>query len=162
MITEPEMSEDIADQLELNRLVHATARYLDDRDFQAYLELYREGGSYTIVTKAPELPEPMVWMQRNRTELSERIAAMSEQEWEIAEVEQTRVVSVDLVEVNGRAANTSSSFALYHTGEEGLTSCYAVGRYDDCWEKETDTWKLLSRRVVLKTRQLSMLSPLPI
>ena len=156
------MSEDIADQLELNRLVHATARYLDDRDFQAYLELYREGGSYTSVTKAPELPEPMVWMQRNRTELSERIAAMSEQEWEIAEVEQTRVVSVDLVEVNGRAANTSSSFALYHTGEEGLTSCYAVGRYDDCWEKETDTWKLLSRRVVLKTRQLSMLSPLPI
>ena len=162
MITEPEMSEDIADQLELNRLVHASARYLDDRDFQAYLELYREEGSYTIVTKAPELPEPMVWMQRSRAELSERIDAMSEQEWEIAEVEQTRIVSVDLVEVNGEAANTSSSFALYHTGEEGITSCYAVGRYDDCWEKDTETWKLLSRRVVLKTRQLSMLSPLPI
>ena len=156
------MSEEIAAQLELNRLIHASARYLDDHDFQAYLDLYREEGVYSIVTKAPELPEPMVWMQRNRAELSERIDAMSEQEWEIAEVEQTRVVSVDLVEVNGVTANTSSSFALYHTDEEGLTSCYAVGRYDDCWEKDTETWKLLSRRVVLKTRQLGMLSPLPI
>ena len=156
------MSEEIAAQLELNRFIHASARYLDDHDFQAYLDLYREEGVYSIVTRAPELPEPMVWMQRNRAELSERIDAMSEQEWEIAEVEQTRIVSVDLVEVNGATANTSSSFALYHTGEEGLTSCYAVGRYDDCWEKDADTWKLLSRRVVLKTRQLSMLSPLPI
>jgi 3-phenylpropionate/cinnamic acid dioxygenase small subunit len=77
-------------------------------------------------------------------------------------VEQTRVLSVDVIEVNGETANSSSSFALYHTDEAGLTSCYAVGRYDDSWEKDMDTWKLLSRRVVLKTRQLSMLSPLPI
>ena len=41
---------------------------------------------------------------------------MSEHEWEIAGVEQTRVLSVDLVEINGKTANTSSSFALYHTG----------------------------------------------
>ena len=153
---------DIITHSELNRLVHASARYLDDRDFQAYLGLYGEDGTYTIITRAPELPEPMVWMQRNRTELSERIAAMSEQEWQIAEVEQTRLLSVDVIEVNGKTADTSSSFALYHTNEAGLTSCYAVGRYDDCWRKDRDTWKLLKRRVVLKTRQLDMLSPLPI
>jgi len=156
------MSEEIAAQLELKRLIHASARYLDDHEFQAYLDLYREEGVYSVVTKAPELPDPMIWMQRSRTELQERISSMSEHEWEIAGVEQTRVVSVDVVEADGEKANTSSSFALYHTGEEGLTSCYAVGRYDDCWEKDTDTWKLLSRRVLLKTRQLSMLSPLPI
>ena len=158
----PLMSVDIADQLALKRLVHASARYLDDHDFQAYLDLYREEGVYSIVTKAPELPEPMIWMQRSRGELQERISSMSEHEWEIAGVEQTRVVSVDIVEVDGETANTSSSFALYHTGQEGLTSCYAVGRYDDRWEKAADTWKLGSRRVVLKTRQLGMLSPLPI
>ena len=156
------MSEEIAAQLELKRLIHASARYLDDHEFQAYLDLYREEGVYSIVTKAPELPDPMIWMQRSRAELQERISSMSEHEWEIAGVEQTRVVSVDIVEVDGETANTSSSFALYHTGEEGLTSCYAVGRYDDCWEKATDSWKLGSRRVVLKTRQLGMLSPLPI
>ena len=156
------MSVDIADQLALNRLIHASARYLDDHDFQAYLELYREEGVYTIVARAPELPDPMIWMQRSRAELRERIASMSEHEWEIAGVEQTRVVSVDIVEVNGATADTSSSFALYHTGQEGLTSCYAVGRYDDCWEKAADTWKLGSRQVMLKTRQLGMLSPLPI
>ena len=153
---------EIADQLALNRLIHASARYLDDHEFQAYLDLYREEGVYSIVTKAPELPEPMIWMQRSRSELQERISSMSEHEWEIAGVEQTRVVSVDLIEVNGETATTSSSFALYHTGQEGLTSCYAVGRYDDCWEKAEDAWKLGSRRVVLKTRQLGMLSPLPI
>ena len=156
------MSEEIIAQLELKRLVHASARFLDDNEFQAYLDLYKEEGAYLIVTKAPELPEPMIWMQRTRDELRERISSMSEHEWEIAGVEQTRMVSVDIVEVNGETATTSSSFALYHTGQEGLTSCYAVGRYDDCWEKAADTWKLGSRRVVLKTRQLGMLSPLPI
>ncbi len=156
------MSANINTQFELSRLIHASARYLDDRDFQAYLELYQEEGVYSIVTKAPELPEPMVWMQRNRAELRQRIDAMSEQEWEIAEVEQTRVVSVDRIVVNGETANTSSSFALYHTDQGGLTSCYAVGRYDDCWQKTRETWMLRSRRVGLKTRQLSMLSPLPI
>ena len=156
------MSAEISAQFELKRLIHASARHLDDREFQAYLDLYREEGVYTIVTRAPELPEPMIWMQRSRGELQERISSMSEHEWEIAGVEQTRVVTVDIVEVNGATANTSSSFALYHTGQEGLTSCYAVGRYDDCWEKAADTWKLGNRRVVLKTRQLDMLSPLPI
>ena len=152
----------IAAQLELRRLIHASARYLDDRDFQAYLGLYSEAGRYTIVTRAPELPGTMVWMQHNRTELSARIAAAPDQEWEIAEVEQTRVLSVDLLEINGAGAQASSSFALYHTDPAGVTTCYAVGRYDDCWEQLAGAWKLGSRRVVLKTRQLSMLSPLPI
>ena len=162
VITESEMGVEIAEQSALERLIHASARYLDDHEFQAYLDLYREEGVYSIVTKAPELPEPMIWMQRSRAELQERISAMSEHEWEIAGVEQTRIVSVDIIEVNGATADTSSSFALYHTGQEGLTSCYAVGRYDDFWEKAADTWKLGSRRVMLKTRQLGMLSPLPI
>ncbi len=156
------MSEEINTQFELNRLIHASARYLDSHDFQAYLDLYKEEGVYTVITKAPELAEPMVWMQHSCSELRERIAAMTEQEWEIADVEQTRVLSVDLVEVSADTANTSSSFALYHTDQEGLTSCYAVGRYDDCWEKDTNSWMLRSRRVGLKTRQLSMPSPLPI
>ena len=95
---------DIIAHCELNRLIHASARYLDDHDFQAYLELYREEGVYTVIAKAPELAEPMVWMQYSCSELRERIAAMTEQEWEIADVEQTRVLSVDLVEVSGDTA----------------------------------------------------------
>ena len=153
---------DIIANCELNRLIHASARYLDDHDFQAYLALYKADGVYTIMTKAPELPEPMVWMQRSRGELQERIAAITEQEWEIVDIEQTRVLSVDLIEVDGDTANTSSSFVLYHTSQDGITSCYAVGRYDDCWEKDTHSWLLRSRQVGLKTRQLSVPSPLPI
>ena len=156
------MSVGVKTQFELKQLVHASARHLDDRDFQSYLDLYQPDGVYTITTKAPELLQPMVWMQQSRRELQERIAAMTAQEWEIAEVEQTRVLSVDTIEVNGGTATTSSSFALYHTDQEGQTSCYAVGRYDDCWEKDTATWKLSRRRVGLKTRRLSVLSPLPI
>ena len=153
---------DLRAQFELNRLVHASGRYLDERDFQAYLDLYLEEGSYEIVTRAPELPEPMVWMRYQRHELRARIAALSEQEWEIAQVEQSRVLSVEVLEPGDGTARTSSSFLLYHTSPEGITSFYAAGRYDDCWETAADTWKLRSRRVVLKTRQLGMPSPLPI
>ena len=156
------MSEQIAAQPELQRLIHASARYLDDRNFQAYLELYQQQGLYSITARAPELPEPMVWMQCTVAQLGERIAASAEQEWEIAEMEQTRIISVDLIDVNGANARASSSFALHHTDRQGVTSCYAVGRYDDCWGRDAGAWKLLSREVALKTRQLSVLSPLPI
>ncbi|MCZ6527044.1 MAG: nuclear transport factor 2 family protein [Gammaproteobacteria bacterium] len=149
-------------QLTLTRLLHHCARYLDDHKYNAFLQLFADEGEYSISCIAPELPEKMIWMQRTRHELGERIKAMDEHEWEIARIDQTRIISVDTMSVAENSASTSTSFSLYHTDQDGRSKLFAVGRYEDQWECSVDSWLLTKREVALKTRLLDMLSPLPI
>lgn len=147
---------------ELTRLIHASARYLDDHNFDAFLALFSEEGEYAIVVQAPEIARPMTWMQGSKSELAERFAAVPRQKWEIAEHEQTRLVSVDLLTVHNDTTTSSSSFAVFNTDSDGRSSCYVVGRYEDLWQEYGGSWYLKKREVVLKTRLLTTLSPLPI
>ena len=156
------MASNFNTELILTRLVHRSARSLDDHDFDGYLEFFDNDGEYIITAKTPELSEPMVWMKQTRDELVERIQAMNEHEWEVALVEQTRILSVDTIEIKETDAEVSTSFAVYHTDQAGVTMCYAVGRYEDQWHLRSDKWLLCRREVALKTRQLHILSPLPI
>ena len=156
------MSSELNTQFAVSRSVHKSARYLDDHDFDSYLQLFTSDGEYSISTRAPELAEPMIWMQQTRDELAERFQSMTEHEWEIARIEQSRIISVDTIELNGSDALSSSSFVLYHTDAMGVSSCYAVGRYEDKWINATGACLLARREVLLKTRQLSVLSPLPL
>lgn len=153
---------DLQTEMELNRLVHHSARFLDDHDFDAYLQLFADPAEYLICVTAPEVPQPMIWMQQTIQQLSGRITAMKQHEWEIARLEQTRLVSLDTLSHDGQLARTSSSFALYHTDQAGRSACYAVGRYEDSWQHSTGRWLLSKRQVVLKTRLLDRLSPLPV
>lgn len=151
-----------AAELLLTRQIHASARCLDERDYDAFLACFIEDGEYSISTRAPELQEKMTWMRVSRAELAERLASIDQHEWEITILEQSRLLSVDRVAIDGDTARTSSGFALYHTDEAGCSTLYAVGRYDDDWHRRGGRWRLGRRDVVLKTRQLEPLSPLPI
>lgn len=145
---------------ELRRLVHQSGRLLDDRRYSEFVELFIADGSYRVEVKAPELPEKMTWMELARNELSERFASVPEHEWRF--LEQTRLISVDAIEVNGDDAQTGATVAVFHTDDVGRTECYAVARYDDKWRRVDNRWRLRVRTVDLKTRLLAVPSPLPI
>jgi 3-phenylpropionate/cinnamic acid dioxygenase small subunit len=146
----------------LRRRIHASARYLDDHNFDAFLSLFLEEADYEIVAQAPELRGQMTWMQRSKTELAERFAAVPKHEWQIMQAEQTRLVSVDVIDIENDCARSSSSFVVFNTDSEGRSSCFVVGRYEDEWRKDEEEWYLQKRQVLLKTRLLTTLSPLPI
>ncbi|NKB38122.1 MAG: hypothetical protein GKR93_13325 [Gammaproteobacteria bacterium] len=146
----------------LIQLLHLSARYLDDSNHTSFLELFTKDGEYLISSYAPELADKMIWMRRSRDELEDRLAAVNEHEWEIAGIEQTRVLSVDVVSVTDNSARSSSSFSLFHTDAEGRSELYAVGRYEDEWAATKSVWLLSRREVQLKTRLLKLLSPLPV
>ena len=147
----------------LRALVHSSARFLDDRCYDDFTALFHSDGEYRIVANAPECPSPMTWMSLSRKEMVERFEAAPKHEWQIATViEQTRLIAVDDIGIDEASANTSSTFCLYHTDEDGRSDCYAVGRYDDKWSMSGDGWKLNKRIVNLKTRMLAVPSPLPI
>ena len=151
-----------AGETEVRQLIHAAARYLDDRAFAEFIGLFDPDGRYRIQARAPELPEPMVWMDLSRDELETRCVGAARQEWEILQFEQTRLLSIDRMTENDDGWATSTSVAIYHTDPIGRSSCYAVGRYDDQWCHGADAWLLMTRNVVLKTRILTPQSPLPL
>jgi 3-phenylpropionate/cinnamic acid dioxygenase small subunit len=149
-------------EVAITRLIHASAHYLDQHNFDAYVDLFADDGEYVMVTLAPELPKPMTWMQRSKTELAERFDAAPKHEWQIMQQDQTRLISVNLLEVRNDTASSISNFVVYNTDEQGRSSCFAVGCYEDSWSMEDEKWLMLQRKVVLKTRLLSSPSALPL
>ncbi len=148
----------------LIQLLHQSARCLDDDNYSDFIKLFAADGEYIISSRAPELAEKMIWMRRSRDELEERLAAVSQHEWEIAGIEQSRILSVDsvTVTVTGKSAHSSSTFSLFHTDTQGRSELYVVGRYEDEWTAADAQWLLSRREVQLKTRLLKLLSPLPV
>lgn len=147
---------------QLIQLLHQSARCLDDDNYNDFIKLFAADGEYIISSRAPELAERMIWMRRSRDELEERLTAVSQHEWEISAIEQSRILSVDSVTVTGKSAHSSSTFSLFHTDAQGRSELYAVGRYEDQWTAADTGWLLKRREVQLKTRMLKLLSPLPI
>jgi len=149
-------------EVAITRLIHASAHYLDEHNFDAYVGLFADEGEYLIVTKAPELPKLMTWMQRSKAELAERFDAAPEHEWQIMQQDQTRLVSVNMLKVSNDTASSSSNFTVYNTDEQGRSSCFAVGCYEDRWSMKDENWLLEQRKVVLKTRLLASPTALPL
>ena len=145
---------------QLRALVHSSARFLDDRAYQSFIDLFDDAGSYRVEVNAPELPDPMVWMELDRDQLKERYDAVDRHEWRLHQ--QTRLVAVDRIELATDGAQTSATVSIYHTDDEGRTTCYAVARYEDTWCKPQQGWRLAERVVALRTRLLAMPSPLPL
>ncbi len=156
------MSFDSGAAYSLERAIHALARYQDGQDFAAFLGVMLEDSNYLVTARAPELRQEMTWMQLTKQELEKRLASLAEHEWEIGQLDQSRLISINNIEKIHEKTRTSSNFAIYNTDEKGKTSLYAVGVYEDEWVLQKDTWRLKHRQVVLKTRQIYPLSPLPL
>ncbi len=153
----------IAIERELDALVHALARYQDESQFDQYLDCFTADGEYRIEVDAPEVRKTMVWMNMSRDELEKRLNSLAAHEWQIVKVnEQTRQVTVDVINVEDDRAQLSSTLSLFITDELGSTALYAVGRYDDRWEHQNGRWLLAQRVMKLKTRLLEPPSPLPL
>ena len=143
----------------LRSLVHASARFLDDCAYQSFVDLFEESGSYRVEVNAPELPDTMVWMELDRNQLKERYDALHKHEWR--RYQQNRLIAVDSITIDTDHAQTSSTVAIYHTDDDGRTTCYALARYEDCWHHSRLRWQITERVVALRTRLLAMPSPLP-
>jgi 3-phenylpropionate/cinnamic acid dioxygenase small subunit len=146
----------------IRRRIHLTARHLDDGDYAAFLKLFTADGEYRVEANAPELQNTMTWLQMTRDELAERCAQVSKQEWQIGSYQQTRLLSIDIIDNYGDAAHSSTNFVIYQTDSQGRTECYVAGRYEDDWSATNGEWELAARCVELKTRLLSPMSPLPL
>jgi 3-phenylpropionate/cinnamic acid dioxygenase small subunit len=144
----------------LNRLIHLSGRLLDDEDFASYTALFAEDGEYRLVAKAPEVAQPMTWILLNRQELGDLLASAPKQVWNTGQ--RSHLITVEEVDVEGDSANSWAAFSVFRTDNEGFTKLYAVGRYEDRWQKSNADWLLRKRITRLHTRVLTPPSAIPV
>lgn len=144
-------------------LVYAGAAYLDERNWDAWLELTTADFHYCIGTYSPELKKQMVWLEHDRAGLAALFALLPKHHRDHALW--LRQLTVQQVEQPGRdELSAVSQLVIYATEldvgdahvESGSTRLFAVGRYRDQLRRENGRWLLADRYVQLDTRQLGI------
>ena len=144
----------------LRFLVHETGMCLDEGRYDDFVAMFAPDGQYRLTAAAPELRQTMTWLALDRDGLGRHFASIPEHEWQIGE--QTRIVSVDAISLDGDGADTTATFCILRNDDEGRTQCYAAGRYRDRWRRDGEAWRLARRVVDLRTRLLSIPAPVPL
>lgn len=144
----------------LGRLIHLSGRLLDQQDFEKYAALYADAGEYRLVTKAPEVAQPMTWVLFSRDELGALFDSASQHVWNTGE--RNHLITVEEIDIQGDTAQSKAGFCVFRTSQDGATEIFAVGRYEDRWQRAGNDWRLLQRLVHLQTRLLASPSAIPI
>jgi methanesulfonate monooxygenase small subunit len=139
----------------IREFVAGTCLLLDDENFDGFLQQCMPDFTYQIVAHSPELPQPMVWLDHDRSGLRELFGMIPKH----VRMQGTicRHVSVYRIKAlaDGRSEVLSRLIAL-HTDPEGASSVIAVGKYLDVVDGRSESEpKLSARKVELETRSWS-------
>jgi 3-phenylpropionate/cinnamic acid dioxygenase small subunit len=145
---------------QMRQRIHHSGRCLDNRDYDGFVDLFTLDGAYRIEVDAPEMKSKMTWMTLDHDELRQRFQSAPEQVWR--DIETTHLIAVDTIDFEGETAKTSATVSIFRTDDEGRTQVYAVGRYEDAWQRIENKWRISLRVLDLRTRLLPVPAPLPL
>lgn len=149
-----------SDHEQLRSLIGRSGRLLDEHRFSDYVDLFADDGSYAITAKAPELPEPMVWMAQSRRELAQLFESIPSHEWDLGE--RLHLIAPGEIDIVGDRATAVSAFCIYRIDGDGRQDAYVSGRYDDSWIRTAGGWKLANREARVANRLWRAPSPIPV
>ena len=145
---------------QVRALVYQSCLCLDDGDWDGYLDLCAPDFNYQVVNYSPELKKDMVWMEQDRPGMAALLGNLANHITRPGRF--LRHVSVALIEADGGTARVTSTFVIAYTELDGVTSLFAVGRYNDVVDTAGDRPLLHARQVRLDTRDLEGGSHFPI
>lgn len=132
----------LEDRESIRTLLHSYGRYVDERNWQAFSELFAvdsgtwDGGMGIAAGRAAiiEMMESTIGSDNN-------IGANGQG------VSNLHLISNEFIEVQGDTATALSKWVFVMTAEEGGPDVVFVGHYDDQLVKENGHWKFLYRKV---------------
>ena len=139
---------------ELRDLVHRSCLFLDDNDWDAYLDRCTDDFTYRITAFSPELRKNMVWLEQDRAGMTNLFDNLENHV--TLQGRFLRHVTVALIErdeENSIGQATSTFFVIY-TGLDGVSKMFAAGRYNDTIDVSGNRPLLRTREVTLDTRDL--------
>lgn len=148
------------DRQAIQDLASRLATSLDAENFEEWLNLFDEGGVYELCAYSPEIRKWMSWWKSDRSELTERLKQLKEHVRDPAS--RRHVVGATLVELDGDHARAVSPFAVYRTTQDGQSSLYMVGRYEDALIKKSGKWLYTLHKVIADTRTMEIGTHIPI
>ena len=139
----------------IREFVASTCLLLDDENFDGFLQQCAPDFTYQVTARSPELPQPMVWLEHDRSgmlELFKMIPKHVRMQGTICRnISVYRIKGLD----DGRSEVLSRLIAL-HTDPEGVSKIIAVGKYLDVVDCRSEVEPRLSaRKVELETRTWS-------
>ena len=148
------------DREAIRKLISDSVRLLDAREFSAFVELFADGATYTLEANGPELGVRMTWLKVDRDELAILLSEAPQHVHDLAD--RMHMVTVDDISLDGGGATARSTFAVFRTTPEGVTSVYAVGCYDDILVRDGDAWRFAARTAQVRTRMFASPTPVPL
>ena len=128
---------------------------LDDKQFNAYLELCDPAYHYKITAYSPEIRKNMTWLEHDRAGMQALFTNLPRHNSDQSPL--TRHVSVYTVkeDVAAQQAQVVSALQVFKTSlDGGATELFAVGKLHDLVSLAGAGPKLLAREVRLQTRML--------
>ena len=128
---------------------------LDDKQFNAYLELCDPAYHYKITAYSPEIRKDMIWLEHDRVGMQALFTNLPKHNSDQSPL--TRHVSVYTVKEDAAAqqAQVVSALQVFKTSlDGGATELFAVGKLHDLISLSGEAPKLLAREVRLQTRML--------
>jgi methanesulfonate monooxygenase small subunit len=145
------------DRTAIQDVVYQTCLLLDDKNFNAFLDLCDEGFRYSITTHSPEIRKDMIWLDHDKKGMQNLFTQLPRHNSDHSPI--TRHATVYRVEVDeGRKeASVVSALQIYKTDlDGGATTLFAVGKYVDTIKLDGGKPKLAKRVVKLDTRMLGI------
>ena len=128
---------------------------LDDKQFNAYLELCDAAYHYKITAYSPEIRKDMTWLEHDRAGMQALFTNLPKHNSDQSPL--TRHVTVYTVKEDASAqqAQVVSALQVFRTSlDGGATELFAVGKLHDQISLAGEAPKLLAREVRLQTRML--------
>ncbi|MBU6259265.1 MAG: methanesulfonate monooxygenase [Burkholderiales bacterium] len=141
----------------LTELVCRSCMTLDDRKFDAYLELCDPAYRYRITAYSPEIRQEMIWLEHDKPGLKTLFGNLPRHNSDQSPL--TRHVTVYIVNQDAAAgrAQVLSALQVFKTAlDGGATELYAVGKIHDEIALGADGPRLLNRNIRLETRMLGI------
>ena len=139
----------------ITELICNSCMALDDKQFNAYLELCDPAYHYKITAYSPEIRKDMTWLEHDRAGMQSLFANLPKHNSDQSPL--TRHVSVYTVKEDAAAqqAQVVSALQVFKTSlDGGATELFAVGKLHDLISLTDAGPRLLAREVRLQTRML--------
>jgi len=147
----------------VEELVYRSCISLDEKDFEAYLELCAPDFRYTVNAYAPEIRREMVWLDHDRAGMEALFRTLPRHRSDAAPL--TRHATVYTIEFDATETQASvvTAVTVFRTAlDGGSTSLFAVGKMFDTVYLRSGTALLARRTVRLDTRELGIGTHIPI
>ena len=142
--------------------IYRSCLFLDDENWNDFLELCDQTFHYTIKAYSPEIRRDMMYFSGNKKELEVMTGILPMHNTDHSPLKRHATVYTVDVEKDGESATAVTSLVVYQSMYDGINShidagenhLFLIGKYIDKFRMDGDIARLIDREVRLDTRRL--------